>query len=146
MTDLKTTQPALLLKDAYKAREAASKTVLVSANGSVTFMPLHGVDAPIQLTVEQWNELVEFVDNALLADREMCDEAWQPDWSAIDERFRYVAADKDGSVWAYELEPDAPLGGTTVWCNGGGGTLDILDIKAPAYLNWRKSLRVRPGR
>lgn len=146
MTDLKTTQPALLLKDAYKVREAGNKTILVSANGSITFVPLYDMDAPIQLTVEQWNELVDFVDNALLADQEMRGEAWEPDWSAIDERLRYVAVDKDGSVWAYELEPDAPIGDTTVWCNGAGGALDVLEIKAPKYLNWRKSLRVRPGR
>lgn len=62
-----TTQPALLLKGAYQHPGGAtpSRTVMVVVNGSVVFMPLADVDAPLKFTLEQWDEIAAFVGDQI---------------------------------------------------------------------------------
>lgn len=63
---MNTVQVALLLRDAVKTPGAASKTVTLTTNGEVSFVFGAGNQMALCFTVEQWNEIVEFVDGQLL--------------------------------------------------------------------------------
>lgn len=143
-----TTQPALLLRDAYiKAigMSALNRNVMVVANGHVIFTALHDVDVSLRFSIEQWNQIVEFVDNQLLdgSERACQDEDWV-DWSHVSSRCNYVAADESGVVWEYRNEPSIKEELCVWWPKNDVAHQKIL-LKYPKHINWRESLRKRPG-
>lgn len=128
-----TTQPALLIQNAYKWKQANNKTVLVAANGHVTLTPIEDVDIAMQFTPEQWQQIVEFVEL----------QTWQPDWDSIDEEFIYVTRDKyDSTLWAYTKPP---ICHAESWePNGDDQACSLPDIECNTEIPWT-TLFVRPS-
>lgn len=66
-------------------------------------------------------------------------------WKIIDERFKYMAIDKDGSIFVYENKPRINYVHNHWVCEGGGVEIeeDIFDIDTD-NIYWENSLIRRP--
>lgn len=58
------TQQALLIKNAYRHPHETNTTALVTANGHVTIAHVDDLNTLFQFTLEQWQEIVDFVSIA----------------------------------------------------------------------------------
>ena len=67
-----TVQVALLLKDTVVSNHEVNKTVIVTANGHVTFTNAYNLTSGMRFTVEQWREIVDFVEGQLEEPEEAC--------------------------------------------------------------------------
>lgn len=141
---METVQVALLLKDTVVTNHEVNKTVIVTANGHVTFTNAYNLTSGMKFSPEQWNEIVEFVDSQLMDELENQGH-WVPDWSKIDEEYKFVAADKSGAVYAFDVEPDLAIREGVWICGIGGNYFTNLDIKTPGNIDWTQSLVTRPG-
>lgn len=142
--EVRDSQAALLLRNAYGNRRTPNKTVIVLANGNVTLSAILDMDYAFQFTIEQWNEIVEFVDGQLLQafEDEIDKRAAQwPDWSKIDSRYQYWAVDSDGNSYAFEERPRIS---ENVWLPDGKPFEDTGFVELPVGIDWRTTLRIRP--
>lgn len=132
-----TTQQALLVRGAVlgDAEPHISRTAIVTVNGHVTIVPVANPATGVQFTFEQWKAIVEFVQTA-------DDGRWGPDWALVPPEFNYVAMDESGFIGQYGKEPFIS---EDVWIIDDSNWGYSDDLYAPDGLNWRKSLRKRPG-
>lgn len=137
---MNTVQVALLLRDAVKTPGAASKTVTLTTNGEVSFVFGAGNQMALCFTVEQWNEIVEFVDTQLLQAFED-EQGWQVDWAAVPTEYKYVAVDEDGRAFAYLEQPHT---NDDIWI-AKGDCFRLEGADFPDIADWRKSVIRRPG-
>lgn len=63
-------------------------------------------------------------------------------WADVPEGWNYVAADKDGTIWAYAGPPKRCLG--DYWY-AGSGNRNLSRVALPTPGDWKKSLRIRPS-
>ena len=66
-------------------------------------------------------------------------------WAHVNEKFKWLAYDLDGSPWVYEYEPTAE-GTSTCWRTSKGDTFraDRLTSYVPGTCDWKDSLVERP--
>ena len=137
------TQTALLLKGAVQGIwDDPKKTAIVTANGHVTFTAMADPRVGMKFTLEQWSEIVAFVGKQTAP----AVESWEPNWAEIPKKYKFVAADKDGKVFAYKYEPERLLG-LGCWMTGemGGSYSQLDDETVPDGIKWTETLRTRPG-
>lgn len=67
---METVQVGLLIKDALMSNTAGNKTIIVTANGQVKFTNGYNLETGLKFTLDQWNEIVNFVDGQLLQEFE----------------------------------------------------------------------------
>jgi hypothetical protein len=137
---------AILLKNGWRTPSTEPAPIIVTAGDCGVFIAT-AIDMRygIKFTVEEWNQIVEFVDNQLLDEAEAkADESWKPDWSKINPEYNYVAADSDGRVHAYFTKPEIY---DHEWCIGedGGDFIHVRHESLPEGINWKQTLYTRPG-
>lgn len=140
---MNTVQVGLLIKDAGR-HEWKNRTVIVTANGQVTFAYGQDHNTGMQFTIDQWNEIVQFVGAQVKPKEDKA--SWDIDWSEIDCKYNYVAVDMNGIVFAFRHEPELRKS-DGVW--GGGPSNKRGDFKpiypnVPVGLDWTQSLIKRP--
>lgn len=146
-------QQALLIKNAYKhPHETKNTTALVTANGHVTIAHVDNLNTLFQFTLEQWQEIVDFVSIATwdeLRDKPEAEKDWV-DWSKVSKGYDWVAMDSDNAIFEYTgEEPEIdPSINENAWImsgeDGSGHWNRNTLLVAPENLDWRKSLRKRP--
>ena len=140
-------QAGLLVKDAVVRELPAhmSKTVIVTANGQVRFTNGHDLNTGMKFTLDQWNEIVQFVESQLDAVGDKAQRDWEPDWSGVPQHLKYIGVDKNGKVHAYEVAPDADEN-YNEWLYGeeGGDFKELYGQSVPEGLNWKARLFTRP--
>lgn len=73
------------------------------------------------------------------------EEKMQPPWDVLPKWARYVAMDKDGSVWAFEFEPEKAAGLWEPHADGYSYGAEITHLRFPrGNMPWDKSLVERP--
>lgn len=69
-SEMETIQVGLLVKDATVGSGTSNSTVIVTANGQVKFTNGFNMATGMKFTLDQWNEIVNFVDGQLLQEFE----------------------------------------------------------------------------
>ena len=131
---------AMLAKRAIINSQCQPGACLITANESEVFFanasnPAHG----LRFTVEEWNAVVDFVDNQLLKQPV----TWEPNWAEIPQQFNYCAIDDTGALYAYELKPYPSSSGA--WHKDGFVQLIKHVASWPYHTHWTETLRTRPG-
>lgn len=136
---------ALLLKDAAKGFGTA-KTVIATANDCVSFVFGPDHTTGMKFTLDQWNEIIQFVESQLGAsgDREAEKQpSWGPDWSRVPLQYNYFAIDANGLGNVYGEKPQI---GTYAdeWIGGGCIYKTWKQFNTPLPVDWKESLCKRP--
>lgn len=64
-------------------------------------------------------------------------------WADVPDKFPYVAADENGSVWGYQVSPSRA---DNCWyASGSSGDDCLCTVDPTSFGDWRESLRIRPG-
>lgn len=128
------------MKDAAKGFGTA-KTVIATANDCVSFVFGPDHTTGMKFTLDQWNEIVQFVESQLAPVVEETP-SWV-DWSRIDEKYNFVAVDEDRTVWVYNAKPYI-IASEEIWVCGKEGEFSRLLVLPPANIDWTQSLIKRP--
>jgi len=143
---METTQVAILARGAVNLPGyQCSKTATITANGQVTFVFGPSNDFSVKFSLDQWNEIVQFVESQLDAVGDKAQPSWV-NWSEVPSDHNYVAGDENRKVYSYQDKPiRTPMEGMWV-CGVDGSGVDILDhVTLPQSISWQKSLCVRPS-
>lgn len=62
------------------------------------------------------------------------------DWNSIPKKYKYIASDANGKVYAYT---DNPKLGESIWKDTNGQMIPLTNVSYP-YSSWKTSLRERP--
>lgn len=140
----KTMGEALVIKCALKDNYGAH-SVMVMAGESVCINFSLDLKQGLKFTLDQWNEIVNFVDGRILQEFEDKLPSWGPDWSKIDKRYNYYAVDRIGFAYVYTTKPDNTLWDYE-WNNTEfGGYLKVGKVTLPKGVKWSDTLLTRPG-
>lgn len=100
----KTAIEAMILKNAFiNAPGRMNQPAIITADSEYVFFAYpDDMRVGLKMKIEEWNRVVEFVDSQII---DKSEKGWNVDWSKIDANYKYVAADRNGYVFAYREEP-----------------------------------------
>lgn len=100
-----TLKEAMLAKTAIRHSSNFPQPCIITVDESgVFFANANSLSSGLKFSLDEWNEIVAFVDYQVMTKDEAC--GWQPDWSMIDAQYNYLARDEDDDeIYAFVSKP-----------------------------------------
>lgn len=140
-----TIRPSLVAKQAIVSPHRGREGCVITAGKAGVFFAYAGeMNSGMKFSLEEWNQVVDFVDSQIMA----AHEDWV-DWAQVPAKYIYVAADRDGQVYGYSIKPEPDTNKYYEWFlqDGAVGANERLyGLTLPAETTWEESLRKRPGK
>ena len=128
-------------RGANKLKEALDLITTAMKNANTEYCVRLQNDGSGSVRDQDDNEIIYFRNTESLVNKYLAPTPKLNHWDLLQDRFQWVAKDRNGDWWAYE---DKPTLATYGWkAEGACRSLDILKVEIPSH--WSRSLIKRPS-